>query len=457
MLINLLEAPVLAFILAGIIRYVDNPGADIYFFGHNKNIPAYLFMSIIVAIFMGLTVSAEEIIRDRKILKREKFLNLSWASYLVSKIGILFSLSAVQMLSFVIVGNLILGIKDMMFDYWLVLFSCACFANILGLNISATFNSAVTIYILIPILLIPQMILSGALFNFDQLHHLVGRKDKVPFIADFMAARWAFEALSVNQVMNNQFTKPYFQLEKQESIGNFKQVYYIPTLEDKVYETNELLDELQNEKTISADKDGIASLRSQVTLKVSKNLLLLKSEISKETETVKSIKFEYLARLSMENYDPATGDSVLSYLERLNEYYKSMLKDAGSKKEDLINEQRGTPEEEKQYLLKKLNYYNEELTDLVKNVSASMKIIEYNDRLIQKLDPIYLDPANISGLFDYRAHFYAPGKHFAGQLFDTFYFNVIIIWCFVIVLFITLYFESFMWLIDLPGKIKTTK
>ena len=36
-------------------------------------------MAIIVALFMGWTVSAEEeIIRDRKILKRESFLNLSW-------------------------------------------------------------------------------------------------------------------------------------------------------------------------------------------------------------------------------------------------------------------------------------------------------------------------------------------------------------------------------------------
>ena len=47
-------------------------------------------MSIIVALFMGLTVSAEEIIRDRKILRRESFLNLSWNSYLMSKLIILF-------------------------------------------------------------------------------------------------------------------------------------------------------------------------------------------------------------------------------------------------------------------------------------------------------------------------------------------------------------------------------
>ncbi|MCK7536398.1 MAG: hypothetical protein MZV63_38185 [Marinilabiliales bacterium] len=45
---------------------------------------------------MGLTVSAEEIIKDRKILKREAFLNLSWNSYLMSKVFVQFAISAIQ-------------------------------------------------------------------------------------------------------------------------------------------------------------------------------------------------------------------------------------------------------------------------------------------------------------------------------------------------------------------------
>ena len=105
-------------------------------------------MAIIVLLFLGLTVSAEEIFHDRKILKREAFLNLSRSSYLVSKLVILFSLSAIQAVSFILVSNLLLDIKDMWLTYWVVYFSAACFANMLGLNISATFNSAVTIYIL---------------------------------------------------------------------------------------------------------------------------------------------------------------------------------------------------------------------------------------------------------------------------------------------------------------------
>ncbi len=66
-------------------------------------------MCMIVALFMGLTVSAEEIIRDAKIRKRESFLNLSWNSYLSSKIIILFSISAIQTLTFILIGNAILG------------------------------------------------------------------------------------------------------------------------------------------------------------------------------------------------------------------------------------------------------------------------------------------------------------------------------------------------------------
>src|SRR5690606_30705854 len=106
MIINLLEAPVLAVILAFIVRYynVDDKMLDGYVFGKNMNIPAYLFISVIVALFMGLTVSAEEIIRDRKILKREAFLHLSRSSYIMSKLVILFSLSAIQTFSFVLIG-----------------------------------------------------------------------------------------------------------------------------------------------------------------------------------------------------------------------------------------------------------------------------------------------------------------------------------------------------------------
>ena len=202
MLINFLEAPVLALILSFIIKYsnIDEARDVGYIFRENENLTAYIFMSVIVALFLGLTVSAEEIIRDRKILKREKFLNLSKGSYLFSKIFIMFTVSAIQILSFVLVGNTVLELKGMYLEYWLVLFSAACFANMLGLNISSAFDSAVTIYILIPFIIIPQLILSGVIVKFEKLNPIITVQKKVPLTGEIMASKWAFEALAVNQL-----------------------------------------------------------------------------------------------------------------------------------------------------------------------------------------------------------------------------------------------------------------
>ena len=139
--------------IAYFVKYYEEVGAENteYTFFNNSNIPVYFFMSVVVALFIGLIISAEEIFRDRKILKRERYLNLSSSSYLISKVVILFSISALQTFTFVLIGNWILGIPLTEMRYWLILFSTACFANVLGLNISSAFDSAVTIYILIPI------------------------------------------------------------------------------------------------------------------------------------------------------------------------------------------------------------------------------------------------------------------------------------------------------------------
>ena len=105
--ITLLEAPLLALIVALLTRYVDG---DEYTLLANKNFVSYIFMSVIVVTFMGLSISAEEIIKDRPILKREHFLRLSRSSYLTSKMVYLLGVSGLQSLLFILVGNTIIGV-----------------------------------------------------------------------------------------------------------------------------------------------------------------------------------------------------------------------------------------------------------------------------------------------------------------------------------------------------------
>ena len=214
MTINLLEVPLLALILG---FFQSTVKMAFTLFGANKNYPVFLFMAIIVALFVGLTVSAEEIFRDRKILEREKFLNISRSSYLLSKISFLFFLSAIQSLSFVLVANTLLEVRGMLFQQWLILFSTACFGNMLGLNISAGMRTAVSIYILIPLLLVPMLLLGGAMIKFDDLHKSISRKIYVPVIGDAMVTRWAYEALMVEEFKSNRFEKPFFKYDMEIS------------------------------------------------------------------------------------------------------------------------------------------------------------------------------------------------------------------------------------------------
>ncbi len=234
--INLLEAPVLSFFIAFMVKYFDRTvdGEPVYSFFHNSNIPVYFFMSVVVALFFGLTMSAEEIFRDRKILKREEFLHLSRSSYLVSKVSVMFTISAIQTMLFIFIGNSILEIPLSELRYWIILFSCSCFANMLGLNISAAFDSAVTIYILIPLLVIPQLLLSGVVISFDKFNPKVGKPIGVPLIGEVMASRWAFEAFMVTQFRDNPFEEQFYPLEKTIAEAEYKRVYYIPALESKL-------------------------------------------------------------------------------------------------------------------------------------------------------------------------------------------------------------------------------
>jgi ABC-type multidrug transport system ATPase subunit len=427
LLINLLEAPLLAFILAIITKYRSAPGGAEYSFRFNDNFPAFLLMSIIVALFMGLTVSAEEIIRDRKILKRESFLNLSWNSYLLSKLAILFVLSAVQTLSFALVGNIILEIEwSMLIPFWIVLFTTSCFANVLGLNISSAFNSAVTVYVMIPLLLIPQMILSGLLFNFDKLHHLISTRGKVPVVADLMASRWAYEAMAVYNFTNNKFEKNYYQLEKIESQADYKSSYLVKELDAK-------------RKFIA---DNAATSSDSLKLILNKDLHIIRQALLNEKYFRKGLEELDLTRpWTAADFTPQINRQLEAYFAGFETFYQDAFNKAMAYREKKMYDDEHDKDHPIDLNGYKNAYYNESLADLVKNVKEKERIAEFKGALIQLINPVYLDPKP-SGPLDYRSHFFAPTKNLFGSQVSTYYFNILVIWIMSVLLYITLYFES---------------
>lgn len=414
-LINLLEAPLLAFILGYISKYTEN---GFYSFGQNKNYAVFLFMSIVVALFMGLTVSAEEIFRDRKLLEREKFLNISRLSYLVSKINFLFILSAIQTFSFVLVSNLILDVRGMLLQQWIILFSTACFGNMLGLNISAGMRTAVSIYILIPLILVPQLLLGGAMIKFDDLHRSITQKIYVPIIGDIMVTRWAHEALCVEQFKNNRFEKPFFKYDMEISQNDYNSTFLIPTLKA-------MADETLHADKYPEEREYFENNFKKINLHLS------------EIQSATAIDMgDWKNDLKPGSYIESTAGEVQLYLDSARTVFRTRSRAANNSKDSLykkISNRMG----EDAFVAMRSDNYNENLANFVLNRLNTNKIYDAGDMLVQKADPVFMKPGSKYG----RAHFFAPFKLLGNVTIDTLLFNILAIWIMSSVLFVTLYYN----------------
>ncbi len=431
-LINTVEAPALALILGFFVKYFGHSKKGVtYTFENSENLPQFLFIAVVVALFLGLTVAAEEIIKDQKILKRESFLNLSKGSYLFSKISIMFIISAIQTLLFVLIGNFILEIRGMWFEYWFILFSTSCFANLLGLNISSTFNSAKVIYILIPIMIIPQLLFSGVIVKFDKLHPIFSQENSVPWIGNVMASRWAYEALAVSQYKRNKFEEPFFDINQQESEASWKRDYWLP--------------EMRNQLNILSNYYNDSLKQS----KVSQAQAILAHEIKKEENLYDpSLDFtcgNCVEQLKNDQWNTDLKSAIDSYLKILNDVYKAEVNEAIERHSSKLK----SIGSDKYRSLKK-HYYNDALSDFATNRNDLDKIVIANHQLIQKADPIYKVPRYSDFM---NAHFYAPGKLLWGQYIPTLWANILMLWFMTLILGITLYFDLFRKIIEGTGKL----
>ncbi len=428
LIINLLEPPLLAVILGIVSKYLSN---GVYLFSDNKSYPVFLFMSVVVALFLGLTVSAEEIFRDRKILEREKYLNISRSSYLFSKINFLFGLSAVQTLIYVLISHKILEVDGMLLRHWLILFTTSCFGNMVGLNISAGMKSVISIYILIPLVLVPQLLLGGAMVRFDDLHHSLTRKVYVPVLGDIMTTRWSYEAMAVEQFRSNRYMKPYFPTELMISRYDWQSAFLIPELKRK-----------SNECAFAAGKPEYEESYRNNLEKLERYIGDLSSEAGLDpAQAMRVIKRE-----------PFTTDAsyiVNDYLDSLQKVIRgsflrqTAIKDSITRK---IVERIG---QDKLVELRTANH-NNDLADMLLNRTVQKKLYETDRQIIQKSDPVLMLPGSRVG----RAHFYAPFKIIGNLKISTLWFNMMVVWLMNILLFVTLYLNLLKLLMNLIERVK---
>jgi len=387
LLITLMEAPVLALICAILTHYSSTEGYSIM---DNKNMVSYMFMSIIVVTFLGMSGSAEEIIKDRAILKREHYLNLSYFSYIFSKIIFLAGVVAIQTLLFILVGNGIMQIKCLFAEWWIILFITAMLASLTGLILSQWMKSVVAIHITIPILLIPQILLCGLVVHFQDLTPN-SHTANVPVIGDVIPSRWSFEALAVTSYSDNDYEALFFDMDRVK----YEAIYYERSfLHEMRSQLEAMNDKLKKGET--AD-DNLAVLRCNLPRLMDKCCL-----------------GPYSGDWSYESLSEtfSSAESILTTVS-------GMASDEIEKRVEVQLKERG---KDGIVQLKKDNY-NLQLEQYVVNGDTQSKTVLVHNHIVPTYGYIFIDPTSRNG----RAPFYSSVKIIGNYEIPTLEFNIMIL------------------------------
>ena len=405
--ITLLEAPLLAVVCALLTRYAPPEGYTVM---DNKNLVSYLFMAVIVATFIGMSGSAEEIIKDRALLKRESFLNLSYGSYISSKIVYMAGVSLLQTLLFILIGNYIMGLHGLFLTWWIILFVTALLSSLMGLLLSQCLNSVVAIYITIPILLIPQILLCGLVVSFSDLAPK-STTGNVPLIGEIIPTRWAYEALAVTSYSDNAYEAPFFETDRKKYETQFYNFGYV----------NELQSQLETMKNEEKQGEEVNPIHME-TIRI--NLPLVTAfcgmEPYKGDYSYPSLR-QYLKDAENILVDRSNTISI-----KADKQISAMVREMGK---DAVLE------------LKRDNY-NIKLEDCVVGADQRNMLEVIDGYIVPRMQTIFLTPQNTWG----RAPFYSSVKILGTWQIKTLWFNISVLLLMGFILSIFLF-------TDWPGKI----
>ena len=406
LLITLLEAPVLALVCAFLTRFAPPEGYSVM---ENKNLVSYFFMSVIVATFIGMSGSAEEIIKDRALLKREKFLHLSYGSYIWSKILFMAGVSLLQTFLFIVVGNAIMGLHGLFGVWWLILFITAFLANLTGLLLSQCLSSVVAIYITIPMLLIPQILLCGLVVSFSDLTPK-STTGNVPLVGDLIPSRWSYEALAVTSFTDNEYEKPFFEIDKRKFETQYYNMGFLHELESQL-ET--MKDEQRRGKEVNPD----------------------------HLKTIETNLPVLAAYCGIQPYE-GSGDynSLRQYMKEAERVLSKRGNAATLEGDHLMADFLRQVGKDAMMQLKRDNY-NQKLEEFVVGADQGRMLDVVDNYIVPRAGLVFLTPASKVG----RAPFYSSEKILGSYHVKTLWFNMAVLLIMSIIVIILL-------LTDCPGR-----
>ena len=214
---TLLVAPALALLMGLVLRYTSE---SVYNFNNGQHIATYLFLTLVVALFLGLSNSAEEIIREKNLLIRERHYGFRVSGYIIAKYISLGFFALVQNIIFLLIADPILSIRGMFLENLFWMFATSMVGIAAGLFVSSVVNNPKTASNLIPMIMIPNIILGGALIKYEEMNRDLRVVDqisswfggdraeepsslKVPAICHLMPLRWGYESMIITHQVDS--------------------------------------------------------------------------------------------------------------------------------------------------------------------------------------------------------------------------------------------------------------
>ncbi len=155
----------------------------------NKVTPAVPFLMAVSAVWFGTNNAAREIVGEAAIFKRERMFNQGIFPYILSKITVLGTFAAIQAFLFSMIIYVRFQSTDLKWEaplatfLWMLSISIA--ASLMGLLLSAKVEPTEKVMTIVPIVLIPQIMLAGAVAKINN--------ELVEVLSYFTLSRWGNE------------------------------------------------------------------------------------------------------------------------------------------------------------------------------------------------------------------------------------------------------------------------
>jgi len=163
------------------------------------------------------------------VLQRERNLDVRLSYYVIAKTLTLGVFALIQCVLFVLIGDYVLQIRGMFWIYLGIMFMTAMSGVSLGLLVSSLVADPKTAANIVPLVLIPQIIMGGALIKYEDMNRNLAllytlshwfsehpstdkskkmeSKLQVPFVCQFVAMRWSYEEMVLAQAKLNPLTR----------------------------------------------------------------------------------------------------------------------------------------------------------------------------------------------------------------------------------------------------------